>query len=337
MELTQDDRVLVTGATGLVGSHVAERMRQLEIPVRAIARPTADTSLLRSWGVEVVPGDMMDAASLQSAARDATVVVHCAAKVGDWGPIDEYRRVNVDGLRDLLDAAQAAGTLKRFVHISSLGVYEARDHFGTDETTPASLSGIDGYTRTKAESEQLVVNRIREATLPAVVLRPGFIYGPRDRTVLPRILARMKDGSFKFLGSGEQLLNNTYVGNVVEAVLLAIRRDDVVGDVFNITDGKLVTKRQFAGGVARRAGLPEPTKKVPLPVAKTAAKVLEAVYRTLGKQEAPLPSMATVKFLGLNLDYSIDKARSTLGYDPPTSFDEGMDRTFDWLKAEGLA
>src|SRR5690606_10717277 len=124
MELTQDDRVLVTGATGLVGSHVAERMRQLEIPVRAIARPTADTSLLRSWGVEVVPGDMMDAASLQSAARDATVVVHCAAKVGDWGPIDEYRRVNVDGLRDLLDAAQAAGTLKRFVHISSLGVYE---------------------------------------------------------------------------------------------------------------------------------------------------------------------------------------------------------------------
>ncbi|MGC1275419.1 MAG: NAD-dependent epimerase/dehydratase family protein [Planctomycetaceae bacterium] len=337
MELTSDDLVLVTGATGLVGSHVAERMRHLGISTRALARATADTSLLQSWGVEIVAGDLTDAASLRAATNRATVVVHCAAKVGDWGPIDDYRRVNVDGLHKLLDAVQSTGSLKRFVHISSLGVYEARDHYGTDETTPASLSGIDGYTRTKAESEKLVCDRIRESNLPAVVLRPGFIYGPRDRTVLPRILGRLKDGSFKFLGSGEQLLNNTYVGNVVEAVLLAIRRDDVVGEVFNITDGKLVTKRQFAGAIARRAGLPEPTKKVPLPVAKTAAKVLEAVYRVLGKREAPLPSMATVKFLGLNLDYSIDKARDRLGYDPPTSFDEGMDRTFDWLKSQGLA
>jgi 2-alkyl-3-oxoalkanoate reductase len=337
MELTPQDLVLVTGATGLVGSHVAERMRQLGVPTRAIARRSADTSLLRSWGVEVAPGDMTDAASLTDAARGATVVVHCAAKVGDWGPVEDYRRVNVDGLRALLDAVAAAGTLKRFVHISSLGVYEARDHHGTDESTPASLSGIDGYTRTKAESEKLVLDRIRERNLPAVVLRPGFIYGPRDRTVLPRILNRLRDGSFKFLGSGEQLLNNTYVGNVVEAVLLAIRRDDVIGEVFNITDGKLVTKRQFAGAIARRAGLPEPTKAVPLPVAKAAAKVLEAVYRALAKKEAPLPSMATVKFLGLNLDYSIDKARNRLGYGPPTTFDEGMDRTFEWLKASGLA
>lgn len=337
MELTSDDLVLVTGATGLVGSHVAEHLRNLGIPTRALARATADTSLLRAWGVEIVAGDLTDAVSLQAAVNHATVIVHCAAKVGDWGPIDEYRRVNVDGLRRLLDAVRSTNSLKRFVHISSLGVYEVRDHYGTDETTPASLSGIDGYTRTKAESEKLVCDRIRESNLPAVVLRPGFIYGPRDRTVLPRILGRLKDGSFKFLGSGDQLLNNTYVGNVVEAVLLAIRRDDVVGEVFNITDGKLITKRQFAGAIARRAGLPEPTKKVPVPVAKTAAKVLEAVYRMLGKQEAPLPSMATVKFLGLNLDYSIDKARDRLGYDPSTSFDDGMDRTFDWLKSQGLA
>lgn len=337
MELTSDDLVLVTGATGLLGGHVAERMRQLGIPTRALVRSTADTSLLRTWGVEIAPGDMTDAASITAASKDVTVVVHCAAKVGDWGPIDDYRKVNVAGLKSLLDAALASGTLKRFVHISSLGVYEARDHHGTDETTPANLDGIDGYTRTKAESEKLVVDRIGEAGLPAVILRPGFIYGPRDRTVLPRILARLKDGAFKYLGSGDQLLNNTYVGNVVEAVLLAIRRDDVVGEIFNITDGKLVTKRQFAGGIARRAGLPEPTKKVALPVAKTAARILETVYRALGKTEAPLPSMATVKFLGLNLDYSIDKARNRLGYDPPTSFDDGMDTTFEWLKSQGLA
>ncbi len=337
MELTDNDLVLVTGATGLVGSHVAERLRQLGFRTRAIARPSADTSLLRSWGVETVPGDLTDAASLATAAEGVTVVVHCAAKVGDWGPIEDYRRVNVEGLAALLDAVQRPGLLKRFVHISSLGVYEARDHHGTDESTPPSLSGIDGYTRTKAESEQLVLDRVRETKLPAVVLRPGFIYGPRDRTVLPRILGRMKDGQFKYLGSGNQLLNNTYVGNVIDAVLLAIRRDDVIGEVFNLTDGRLVSKREFASGIARRAGLPEPKKSVPLPVAKTAARVLETIYRGLGKKEAPLPSMATVKFLGLNLDYSIDKARDRLGYDPQVSFDEGMDQTFAWLRAEGLA
>jgi 2-alkyl-3-oxoalkanoate reductase len=337
MELTENDLVLVTGATGLVGSHVAERLRQLGVRTRAIARRSADSSLLASWGVEIVSGDLTDVASLAKAAEGVTVVVHCAAKVGDWGPIEDYRRVNVEGLAALLDAVQRPGMLKRFVHISSLGVYEARDHFGTDESTPPSLSGIDGYTRTKAESEKLVLDRVRETNLPAVVLRPGFIYGPRDRTVLPSILGRMKDGQFKYLGSGNQLLNNTYVGNVIDAVLLAIHRDDVIGEVFNITDSRLVSKREFAGGIARRAGLPEPTKAVPLPIAKTAARVLETIYRGLGKKEAPLPSMATVKFLGLNLDYSIDKARNRLGYDPKVSFDEGMDATFAWLRAEGLA
>src|SRR5690606_5688301 len=111
-----------------------------------------------------------------------------------------------------------------------LGVYEARDHHGTDESEPPSLSGIDGYTLTKAESEQRVVRAIADDKLPAVILRPGFVYGPRDQTVLPRIIERLKSGGFKYLGSGEQLLNNVYVGNVVDAVFLAISRDDCLGE-----------------------------------------------------------------------------------------------------------
>lgn len=337
MEPTPNDLVLVTGATGLVGSHVAERLRSLGVPTRALVRPSADAALLRSWGVEITTGDVADPASLRAACAGATVVVHCAAKVGDWGPVAGYRAVNVAGTRSLIDAALSAGTLRRFVHVSSLGVYPARDHYGTDESTPPSVEGIDGYTRTKAESEPVVLDAARDRGLPAVVLRPGFIYGPRDRNVLPRILGRMRAGQFRYLGSGEQLLNNTYVGNLIGAVLLAIGHDAAVGEAFNVTDAELVTKRRFAGGIARRAGLPEPTKSVPLPVAKAAAKTLEALYRLLGKREAPLPSMATVKFLGLNLDYSIDKARNRLGYAPGVSFDEGMDRTFAWLRAEGLA
>ena len=127
MQLTDGDQILVTGATGLVGSHVAEQARQRGIRVRALCRPGSDTSLLRDWGVEIVAGDLDDAASLQQACAGAKVIVHCAAKVGDWGPTDEYRQINVHGTRTLLDAALQFGSLKRWVQISSLGVYSGGD------------------------------------------------------------------------------------------------------------------------------------------------------------------------------------------------------------------
>jgi nucleoside-diphosphate-sugar epimerase len=334
--LTDNDLILITGATGLVGSHVAEQARKRGHQVRAIVRQPSQCSDLKSWGVELVEGDMTNRDSLINAAKGATVIVHCAAKVGDWGPTDDYRAVNVEGLRYLLEAAESSGSLKRFVHISSLGVYPACDHFGTDEFTPVSMTGIDGYTLTKVEAENLVRDHIRDHRLPAVILRPGFIYGPRDRTILPKVLARLKSGGFKFLGDGRQLLNNIYVGNLVTAIFLAMEKDDVVGELFNITDGRLVSRREFIGTICEAAGLPTPTKCVPLPVAKTLAKLMEAVYRLLGKQEAPLLSSARIKFLGLNLDYSIEKAKRQLGYNPPTDFSDAMRASVAWCREEGL-
>ena len=336
MNLTQDDLILVTGATGLVGSHVAERARSLGIRTRAIVRESSDTKLLDEWGVEKVTGDMTDADSLKQAADGASVVVHCAAKVGDWGPVEDYRRVNVDGLATLLQAVEAGGSLRRFVHVSSLGVYEARDHFGTDESEPPNVSGIDGYTLTKAEAEKLVVDHIREHNLPATVLRPGFIYGPRDRTVLPRLLAKLKSGSVKFLGSGEQLMNNTFVGNLVDAIFLAIEKDACQGEVFNIRDNRLVSKREFMQTIAEAAGYPVPQKSVPLPVARLLATLMEGTWRLLKKQDAPLLSSARIKFLGLNLDFCIDKAKRELAYDPRVEFAEGMQGAVEWCRVEGM-
>lgn len=334
--LSDNDLILVTGATGLVGSHVAEQARQRGHQVRAIVRQPSQCADLAQWGVELVEGDMTNRDSLLHAAKGATVIVHCAAKVGDWGSTDEYRTVNVYGLRDLLDAAESSGSLKRFVHISSLGVYPACDHYGTDEFTPVSTTGIDGYTLTKVEAENLVREHIRDRCLPAVILRPGFIYGPRDRTILPKVLARLKSGGFKFLGDGRQLLNNTFVGNLVAAIFLAMESDGVVGELFNITDGRLVSRREFIGTICEAAGLPTPTKCVPLPVAKTLASLMEGLYRLLGKHEAPLLSGARIKFLGLNLDYSIDKARRLLGYDPAMDFTDAMRATVAWSRGAEL-
>ncbi|QDU38375.1 3 beta-hydroxysteroid dehydrogenase/Delta 5--_4-isomerase [Maioricimonas rarisocia] len=337
MSWSDDDLLLVTGATGLVGSHVAERARKQGIRTRALARSTADIRLLQKWDVEIATGSLTEPYAIKGAMQGATHVVHCAAKVGDWGPVEKYREVNVGGLESLLEAAGENDRLKRFVHISSLGVYPARDHYGTDESVSPNKEGIDGYTLTKVESEELFLEYVRRNNLPGLALRPGFVYGPRDRTVLPRIIERLRDGKFAYLGSGEQLMNNTFVENLVDAVFLALERDDLVGEVFNITDGRLVSKQEFIESIADSAGLRKPTKHVPLGVAKVLATVMETAWRTLGKDEAPLLSQARIKFLGLNLDYSIEKAKRELNYQPKVDFRDGMQRTMEWFREQGVA
>ncbi len=327
MELTQQDRLLVTGATGLVGSHVAEQGRQRGLNVRALVRRGSRVELLQQWGVEIVEGDLDQPESLRKASQGVSVVVHCAAKVGDWGPTDEYRKVNVEGTRALLDAVLAEKSLKRWVQISSLGVYEGRDHYGTDETTEPSTVGIDGYTLTKVESELLVLDYMRKRQLPGVILRPGFIYGPRDRTVLPRLMEKLDSGKFAYLGNNDKLLNNTYVGNLCEAIWLAISRDDVVGEVFNIHDPRPVSRKEFVETICENAGYKKPKKVVPLIAAKGIAAVMESVWKLLGKKEAPLLNSARIKFLGLNLDFSIEKAIQKLGYQPSKDFAEAMPLT----------
>ncbi len=329
--------MLVTGATGFVGSHVVERAQSEGYVVRTLVRGSSNTQLLDEWGVEKVVGDFFDHEALKQAVAGVSVIVHCAAKVGDWGPIDDYRAVNVRGLEHLLLEAEAAGCLKRFIQVSSLGVYEGRDHYGTDESEPATLTGMDGYTLTKAEAERLVLEHVRDKGLPATVVRPGFIYGPRDQTVLPRLLERLKVGQVKFFGSGEQLLNNTYVGNLVDAIFLCLQKPETIGEIYNITDGELVSKKKYISSVAELAGYPVPTGSVPLGVARFLTKASERVYRLLGKKEAPLLSNARFKFLGLNLDFSIEKARRELGYDPRVTFDEGVRRMMDWYKGQGAA
>jgi len=332
VQLTDNDRILVTGATGLVGSHFAEQAREKGLHVRALCRASTATELLKEWGVEIVAGDLADIPSLHAACSDATVIVHCAAKVGDWGQTEDFRRINVDGTKTLLDAALSTGSLKRWIQLSSLGVYEGTDHYGTDETTPPNTVGIDGYTLTKVESEQLVMDYVRERDLPAVVLRPGFIYGPRDRTVLPRLMERLAANKFAYLGATDKLMNNTYVKNLCEAIWLGIERDDQVGDVFNIRDPRAVSKKEFMDTVCEQADFPIPEKVVPLHVARVLARVLERLWKILGKDSAPLVNNARIKFLGLNQDFSIEKAQLQLGYQPTIDFADAMTQTVAWFR-----
>ncbi len=326
--------VLVTGATGFVGSWVAESLIRRGDAVRALARPGADTAFLEKLGVTISRGDLAEPESLKPAVEGVDVVVHAAAKVGDWGPVEGYRKVNVEGLRALFDAVLGK-PLHRFVHISSLGVYEARHHYQTDETEPLPDRHIDGYTQSKVESERLAIQYHRKQHVPVTILRPGFVYGPRDRMVLPRLADRLKERSVIYIARGKYALNTTFVGNLADAVLLAIDNPAAVGEIFNVTDGEFVSKRRFFETVADGLGLKRPRNfpSVPVWLARFMANWREAKFRRENRPSPPRITQAQLKFAGLNLDFSIAKARTKLGYTPRVLFDEGMKHATDWFMA----
>jgi len=166
-----DATCLITGATGFVGSHLAEASAARGMHVRALVRPGTDASWLESLGAEIVRGDLTDPQALRQAAEGVEYVFHCAARVGDWGPVEDYRAVNVQPLRTLLDASRTS-RVRRFVLLSSLGVYPARHHHGTDESEPLPDSHMDGYTITKVEAERLARDFHERCFLPLTILRP---------------------------------------------------------------------------------------------------------------------------------------------------------------------
>jgi nucleoside-diphosphate-sugar epimerase len=223
----------------------------------------------------------------------------------------------------MLHAVERQGRLERWIQISSLGVYPARHHYGTDETVPPDLSGLDGYTQTKAEAEIVLHRHMREHGLAAVILRPGFIYGPGDRHALARIVEKIQTGKMKFLGLGDKVLNNTAVENLCDAILLAIENPDVVGETFNIRDERLVTREEFINTVADYLGRPHP-RHVPEWVGRTLVRPVEAIARFRGRQTPPFLTRAQIKFMTLNLDYSIAKAKRMLGYRPRVDFRDGI-------------
>jgi 2-alkyl-3-oxoalkanoate reductase len=324
MSDTAPKTIFLTGGTGLVGSHVAEEALRRGHHVRALVRASSDTAFLDSLGVEKVPGDLEDTEALRRGVEGADWVINCAAKVGDWGALEEFRRLNVAALRLLLDAASDVN-VERFVHVSSLGVYEGRDHFGTDETVPTAAQALDGYTRSKVEAEALALTYVKDRGLPLTIVRPGFIYGERDRTVLPKLLHSLRSGVFRYFGSGEQALNCIYVKNLVHAIFLAAESPSAVGEVFNVTDGRRVSKKAFVGRVAELDGLRPPKAKIPLWLARFLANVMEGVAIRRGSTKPPLVNKARYKFLGLNLDFSVEKARRVLGYEPPFTTEEGLE------------
>jgi nucleoside-diphosphate-sugar epimerase len=307
--------------------------------VRCLVRASSDTSVLEKLDLELVSGDLTSASSLASAADGCRFVLHCGARVSDWATVDEIKQVNVLGTRNVLEASVAA-SVKRFVHFSTTDVYGHPGGPGIDEShVPTGFSNWYAETKRAAEAE---VRRVEEArALEVVILRPATVYGPRSADVVGDIARAICAGHMLLVDRGRAVAGLSYVENVVDAALLALRNDVAAGQAFNVTDGLDITWRRFLGDLAEGLGCPPPRWSVPYGIAYPVALSLEHGYRLLrgiaGLRTDPLLSRQAVHVLGRNQAFSNRKAREELGWEPRVSYAVGLEATLAWLRGDYLA
>jgi len=329
--MNSQDIAYVTGATGLVGSHLVERLLKEGCRVRALVRETSDTSHLEKLDVTRVRGDVTDGAdALAPGLKGVTHVFHCAAYVDDWGPRERMVDVNVNGLRNVLEALEPEG-VRRFVFLSSLAVYGIADQVDLDESAPFVETG-DNYNFTKIACERLLRTFARERGLAAVSLRPPYIYGPRDRQFFPRVCTALRDGQGAYLSGGRIPFALASVQNVVEACLLAASRDEAVDEAFIIADGESITRRELVEILCDEIGYERPTKSVPRVVARMLCPVSEGLARLFRARTPPRISRFRYKFAATHLTFDISKARRVLGYEPKCSTRDALRTTARWFR-----
>ena len=334
----RDDVCLITGATGFIGGHLAERMLREGHQVRCLVRASSDTSRLDKLGVEIAVGDLTSARSLTQAARGCRYVFHCGALVSDWATTDEIAAINVGGTRNLLDASLAA-SVTRFIHFSSTDVYGHPGGTGVGETHGCERFA-NWYAQTKLDSETEVHRATQAHALEAVILRPSTVYGPRSTDVVGDIARAIKGRHMLLVDRGRAIAGLCYVDNLIDAAVLAMRHDAAPGQAFNVSDGLGVTWKQFTDGLATGLGCSEVRWSIPYWMANGIGFSLEHGYRALRRTThltvPPLLSRQAVQVLGRNQDFSNQKARELLGWEPRVGYDAGLAATVEWLRSGHL-
>jgi nucleoside-diphosphate-sugar epimerase len=324
---------LITGATGLLGSHIVEKLVAQGQSVRALVRPSSDTTFLSSCGVQLAPGDLNDPESLRTAMTGVDTVYHAAAQVGDWGKWENFVRVTIKGTENMLQAARDAG-VKRFLHVSSISAYGHPDGEGLvlDESAPLGqdLHKWSYYSRAKVEAEKLAWAAHERGEVPVTVVKPSWLYGQRDRASMPRLIRAIRKGKAKLLGDGTNRLNLTYAGNEAEGCILAATTEKALGESYNLACDGEITQAEYLNKIAECIGAEPVTKKVPYRVAYNAAFVMELFGHMFRKKTPPLVTRYSVWLIGRRCFFSSQKARNELGWQPTVGYEEGIEQSVKW-------
>jgi nucleoside-diphosphate-sugar epimerase len=323
-------KTLVTGATGFTGGNLCRRLVQEGEEVVAFVRTTSHTETLRQLGVECREVDIKDIESVQNNFSDIGRVYHIAAAYrSEHSDHEEFRLVNVEATRNLLEAARKA-RVERFIHCSTVGVQGVINDPPADEDY--RFNPGDHYQESKLQGE-LLAREYFSNGLPGVVIRPVGIYGPGDTRFL-KLFRPINKGYFFMIGSGNVLYHMTYIDDLVEGILLAGRIPEALGEVITIAGERYTTIRELVDLIADVLGKPHPRLRVPFFPIYAAAVACDKICRPLGISPPIYPRR--VEFFQLPRAFSIEKAKRILGYKPKTDLREGLFRTATWYREKNL-
>ena len=308
-------RAFVTGGSGFLGKRLIAALALRGVEVRALARSEAAAIAVRGAGAEPVRGDLGDTAAMQAGMAECDVVFHAAAFVEEHGKLAEFMKVTVDGTVNALAAAKAAG-VARFVHVGTEAVLgDGNPIIQADETRPIATNPAGPYGLTKGLAESAVI-AANAPGFTTVVIRPRFIWGAGDTSLLPKLVGAVKAGKFAWIGGGHYLTSTCHVANVVEGALLAADKGKG-GEVYFLTDGEPVDFREFMTAMFATQGVDAGTRTVPRWVAKTIAS-LTAWMKT------PPITRTAVALVGGEVTVVDAKARRELGYTSAVTRDAGL-------------
>jgi nucleoside-diphosphate-sugar epimerase len=322
--------ILVTGGTGFLGQHLVRTLLDRQHSVSMVGRNFIGVQDLLATGAIPIHADLRNAVAMREACKGMDVVFHVGALSAAWGKRRDFYAINVAGTRAVLEGCREHG-VKRIIYVSSPSVvFEGRDIMHATEamTYPRRFTSV--YARTKKLGEDLV--NAASAHMETVILRPKAIFGPGDRTLLPQLLAAARQGRLPQIGNGRNLVDLTYVDNVVLALLSSLDAQAAVGKTYTITNDEHVPLWDMLRQVLRSLDISTDLRPVPLNLALLAATSMEAQAALTGK--APLLTRYTAAILGCTQTYNIEAAQRDLGYTPSVSVAEGVRRTLDALKRE---
>jgi nucleoside-diphosphate-sugar epimerase len=312
----------VTGGSGFIGGALIERLRAEGWEVRALARSAGAEQKVRERGAVPVPGDLESEAMIREGATGAEVAFHAAAKVEDWGDPDEFERLNVRGTENVIAACREAG-VRRLVHVGTEAALMAGSPLvNVDEEAPLRPDSPVLYSSSKAKAEQ----RVRAANddgLETVVIRPRFVWGRGDTTLLPALVELVRSGKFRWVGGGGHLTATTHLDNTVEGLWLGATTAPA-GGVYFVTDGEPVVFREFVSEMIRSQGVEPSTRTVPLGVARVVSAGAETAWKLLRRKDNPPLTRFAVWASGLECTIDDSLARQELGYREVKTREQGL-------------
>ena len=315
---------LVTGGSGFVGGHLIRRLLSEGWSVRAIGRSEKALAEVQALGAEPLVGDLSDRAALAQAVNGVDVVFHVAAHFKLWGPTPLFRRINFEGTRNVVEAAER-GHVRRVVYVSAAAVVMGRAEpmRGVNEDMVVQKMPFAPYATSKAEAEEvLLAANARRAGFSTVAIRPPFVWGP-DMPALDHMVETVRVGRFQWVAGGGQALSTCHVDNLCHALVLAADRGSG-GQVFFVSDGADTTLKSFLTRLLGTRDVTPKDRSVRFGAAWAMAGLMGAVWRTFRPKGEPPITRQMLRLIGKDFTIDISRAREELGYAPVISPTEGM-------------